>query len=54
MLIYAVYYGKTQEVFSLSCGIITSASSGLKTENIGSLKKSMSYIKKRVNPICEI
>jgi len=51
----AIYAMARQKKYSVyHAGLLASAGSGLKTENIGPLKKSMSLIKKRVNPICEI
>ena len=50
--IYTMARHKKYSVYH--AGLLASAGSGLKTENTGPLKKSMNYIKKRVNPICKI
>jgi len=50
--IYAMARYKRYSIYH--AGLLASAGSGLKTENIGPLKKGMNYIKKRVNPICKI
>lgn len=51
----AIYAMARQRGYSIyHAGLLASGGSGLKTENVGPLKKSMSLIKKRVKPICEI